>query len=324
MDFDQLGVVGWSLRVQAMSLPVMCGVPHRREAGENEIMNEPRRPDPPVGRRGAQPCDAPSALRDGRRWWQCTALRIGGGLATFLLTVLLAWLLLNRPWDVVASAAARLPCLVTFIAVVVALWQSVIIRRQARDDARTAHERLRRELEAAEQRSARELDYARELHRIELEAYREQARIERAHLREQEFKLALIRVSRATNDYTLELAILTERGHKVVTMPEKQEREDALVPNSKRLASLLKNMQLEISAAHMFTRNKALLDSLDALNAATVLGSHAEMLFRESVISNCTMTRSVAEAIFRAMTTMQTATGNVRRLAGELLETGWD
>ncbi|MDD4867824.1 MAG: hypothetical protein PHQ28_12120 [Mycobacterium sp.] len=249
---------------------------------------------------------------------------IPGGIAALLLTVLLAWLLLDRRWDIVASATARLPCLTTSIAVFVALWQSVVIRRQARDDAIAAHERLRHELEAAEQRSVRELDCVRQLHRMELEAHREQARIERVHLREQEFKLAVIRVSRATNDYTHELAILTERGHKVVMIPEKQEREDALAPNSKRLASLLKNMQLEISAAHMFTRNKALLDALDAVNATTVLGSHAEMLFRESVIGNCTMTHSVAEAIFRAMTTMQTATGNVRRLAGELLETTWD
>ncbi|MEY8014882.1 hypothetical protein [Mycobacterium servetii] len=287
-------------------------------------MSEPSQPDQTVDRHEGQTGSASLELRDRRCWWHCTTLRVSRRIATLLLlAVLLAWLLPTRPWDV-AFQAARLSCLATFIAVFVALWQSVVIRSRAQDEVREAHERLRRELKAAEQRSARELDNVRELHRIELEAQREQARIQRVQLREQEFKLALIRVSRAVNDYTLELAILTERGHKVVTMPEKQEREDALAPNSKKLDSLLKNMQLEISAAHMFTRNKALHDCLDAVNATTVLGSHAEAMFREAVIRNCTMPRPVAEAIFRAMTTMQTATGNIRRLAGELLEAGWE
>lgn len=293
-----------------------------REPGDKEMMSEPSQSDPPTGHRAIQPGEAPAELRDRRRWWHGAAPRIPNGIAA-ILAVLLAWLLLGRPWDV-ASHAARLWCLAALIAVFVALWQSVVIRRQAQDDARQAHERLRHELKAAEQRSATELDNARELHRIELEAQREQARIQRVHVREQEFKLALIRVSRAVNDYTLELAKLTERGRKVVTMPEKQEREDALAPSSKKLDTLLKNMQLEISAAHMFTRKKALHDSLDAVNATTVLGSHAEVMFREAVIRNCAMTRPVSEAIFRAMTTMQTATGNIRRLAGELLETGWE
>lgn len=286
-------------------------------------MSEPPQPDPPAGRSEVQSGEASLELRDRRRWSQRSTLRIFGGIAVFLLAVLLAWLLPARPWGV-APQAARLSCLAAFVAVFVALWRSVVITRRAQDDAREAQERLRRELKAAEQRSARELDNARQLHRIELEAQREHARVQRVQLREQEFKLALLRVSRAVNDYTLELSKLTEQGHKVVTMPEKQEREDALSPSSKKLDSLLKNMQLEISAAHMFTRNKVLRDSLDAMNATTVLGSHAEVMFRESVIRNCTMSRPVAEAIFRAMTTMQTATGNIRRLAGELLETGWE
>lgn len=286
-------------------------------------MNEPPQPDPPAGQRDVPSGEAPPELRGRRRWSQCTALRMVCGSAVFLLAVLLAWLLSAGPWDV-APQAVRLSCLAAFGAVIVALWQSVVISRRAHEEAREARERLRHELTVAEQRSARELDNARELHRIELEAEREHARVQRVQLREQEFKLALIRVSRAVNDYTLELSKLTEQGHKVVTMPEKQEREDALAPSSKKLDSLLKNMQLEISAAHMFTRNKALRDALDAMNATTVLGSHAEVMFREAVIRNCTMSRPVAEAIFRAMTTMQTATGNIRRLAGELLETGWE
>ena len=290
-------------------------------------MSEPIQPDPPAGGSEVQSGDAPTEPPDRRRWWHCTAPRIASRIAALILAVsaavLLAWLLLSQPWDA-ASKAAWFSGLGMFLAVVVALWQSVIIRRQAEDDAKEAHERLRRELKAAEQRSVRELNNARELHRIELEAQREQARIQRVHLREQEFKLALIRVSRAINDYTLELAILIEQGHKVVTMPERQEREDALAPASKKLGSLLKDVQLEISGAHMFTRNTALHNSLDAVNATTMLGSHAEAMFREAVINISTMPRSVADAIFQAMTTMQTATGNVRRLAGELLDTGWD
>jgi hypothetical protein len=289
-------------------------------------MSEPTQPDPPADRNEVQSGDAPTEPPDRRRWWHCAGLRIAGRIAGFILAVpaavLLAWLLLSQPGDVAARAGWFLG-LGTFL-VVVALWQSVIIRRQAKDDAKEAHERLRRELAAAEQRSARELANARELHRIELEAQREQARIQRAHLREQEFKLALIRVSRAINDYTHELAILIELGHRVVTMPEKQQREDALLPIGKKLGSLTKDIQLEISGARMFSRNTALHDALDAVVATMVLGPHAEAMFRQAMINSATMPRPVVDAIFQAMSTMQTAIGNARQLAGELLDTGWD
>ena len=104
-------------------------------------MSEATQPDPPEGCGEVQSGDAPAEPPDRRRWWQCTAPRVAGRIAALILAVsavaLLAWLLLSRPWDA-ASKAAWFSGLGMFLAVVVALWQSVIIRRQAEDDAKEA------------------------------------------------------------------------------------------------------------------------------------------------------------------------------------------
>lgn len=210
----------------------------------------------------------------------------------------------------------------TVAAVGVALWQTLSIQRQAKADAADAAKRLQDEIDAAEQRSTRELENARELHRVELEAQREIARVQRVHLREQEFKLALIRVSRAVNDYTHELATLVEQGRRVAKLTEKAEREDALLSLSKQLGSLAKDIQLEVSGARMFTRSDQLQEALNGVLAAVMHGPEAEIGFRQGVINRGQMPAPIA--IFRAMEMMQQAVGAARQLAGDLLATGWD
>ncbi len=244
-------------------------------------------------------------------------IAIGCAVTSAGLLIAALWIV---SWDISAKAA-WFSGVGTLLAVVVALWQSLIIRRQAKDEAKEAQQRLRQELAAAEQRSARELDNARELHLVELDHQREQARIQRVHLREQEFKLALIRVSRAINAYTHELATLTEQGRRVLKT-ESEEREDALLAISEKLGTLVTDVSLEISGAHMFTRNQDLHGALDKVNAAMMAGPQAEMAFRHAVISLGRMPKP--NPIPFAQATMQEAIGNARRMAGEVLDTGWD
>src|SRR4051812_39336634 len=98
-------------------------------------------------------------------------------------------------------------------AVLVSMWQTVTIGRQANHHAAEAADRLRTELVVAEQRAARGLAMTQALHRVEMEArerafraeveaQREVARIERAHLVNQLQKQAMVEVSRAVNGHT--------------------------------------------------------------------------------------------------------------------------
>lgn len=143
----------------------------------------------------------------------------------------------------------------TLLAVAVALWQSIVIRRQAQQEAKDAADRLERELKAADKR-----------HKTELDAQREIARVQRLHQREQEFKLALIRVSRAASAYIHELATLVAETPGIVTLPTRQVRDDALKPISKQLGALALDLSAEISGAHMLTNNDQLHDALDVVN----------------------------------------------------------
>jgi multidrug efflux pump subunit AcrA (membrane-fusion protein) len=221
-------------------------------------------------------------------------------------------------WGNVAEGFAAVG---TLLAVVVALWQSVIVRRQSEQDAKDSAQRFQQELGAAESRHNAQLAAQQELARAQLTAQMEQARVQRVHLREQEFKLALIRVSRAVNLYTHELATLIEQGRRVAELPEKREREDALHPLSKRLGLLVKDVSLEISGAHMLTQNDRLHEALNAVNAVTIRGVEAEVEVRGPIIDEGVMPNPAP--IFQFMDAIQTVLGQVRELAGNLLITGW-
>jgi hypothetical protein len=222
-------------------------------------------------------------------------------------------------WGNVAEGFAAVG---TFLAVVVALWQSVIVRRQAEQDAKDAAERFREELDAAEARHKVQLVAQRELAQSQLGAQMEQARVQRVHLREQEFKLALIRVSRAANLYTHELATLIEQGRRAADLPEKREREDALLPLSKRLGLLAKDVSLEISGAHMLTQNDTLHEALNDVNAVSIRGVAAEIQVRGPIIDQGVMPNPAP--IFQFMEAIQRVLNQVRQLAGNLLVTGWE
>ena len=118
---------------------------------------------------------------------------------------------------------------VVFCVVMVTMWQTLNIQRQANQNAAHAEERHRMEPAAAEEHAARELALIQTLHRVEmdakekshraeLEAHRELARVERLHLVNQLQKQALTEVSRTVNGHTQLLATLWNQAASILSV----------------------------------------------------------------------------------------------------------
>jgi rRNA maturation endonuclease Nob1 len=262
-------------------------------------------------------------------------LALGFGITTLCLAVLVvlqAFELRQRyplvSWGSVTEAFGAVG---TVLAVAVALWQSVVIRRQAKADANdaairfqseieAANTRTVQEVEAAESRSKAELAAAAERHKVELDAQRELARVQRVNLQEQEFKLALIRVSRAASAYTHELATLVAETQRILTLPTRQERDDAIKPIAKKMNLVSHDLAIEVSGAHMLTNNDQLHAALDQIT-----GAATDALVRANEYEN-TVIMAVetpnAAPIYMAMEAINRVVGDAIRLAGELLVTG--
>lgn len=233
-------------------------------------------------------------------------------------------------WGSVSDAFAAFG---TLTAVGVALWQSVVIRRQAKEDATeaaarfkeeiaAANERTVQEVEAAEARFQQEQKAAAERHAAELDTQREVARIQRVHLREQEFKLAVIRVSRAASAYTHELATLVAETQRIITLSTRQERDDAIKPIAKKMNIASHDLAIEVSGAHTLTNNEQIHSSLDPIMREAAKASLGVNDYENTVIMAGETPN--AAPIFMAMEAINRAVGDVTRLAGKLLVTGWD
>lgn len=271
--------------------------------------------DSAVAQESAAPKGGPPA--DTRLRAAMRALSVLSGLAAigFLIAALVV-----VPWEI-GSKAEWVSGIGTFAAVVVALWQTINIQMQAKKQVLDSQRQFEDELKAAEARSATELENARALHKSELEAQRELARVDRLHLREQEFKLALIRVSKAISAYCHDLATLVEQGNRAAKLEDKTAREDALLSVSKELGLRVHDVSLEIAGAHMFTQNDDLHEALNLVNRAMLLGPKAEISFRQSVMRGGIPNPA---PIFIAQTAVQEAIGDTRQMAGDLLHTGWE
>jgi hypothetical protein len=81
-------------------------------------------------------------------------------------------------------------------------------------------------------------------------------------------------------------------------------------------------VQAEVSGAHMLTRNDDLHDALNRVIRATLGAPAAEMAVRGPVINQGRL--PTPDPIPGAMSAMQTAVGNARQMAGDLLDTGWE
>ena len=160
---------------------------------------------------GAQPSPMAVPHRLGCRgvWW--FACGVAGTLA-------IVWFIIFSRGEI-GSKAEWFFGAVVFCVVMVTMWQTLNIQRQANQHAAEAAERLCTELVAAEERAARELAMTQALHRVEMEArekvfraeveaQRELARVERGHLINQLQKQAMVEVSRAVNAHTQMLANL--------------------------------------------------------------------------------------------------------------------
>jgi hypothetical protein len=72
----------------------------------------------------------------------------------------------------------------------------------------------------------------------------------------------------------------------------------------------------------MLTRNDDLHDALNRVIRATLGAPAAEMAVRGPVINQGRL--PTPDPIPGAMSAMQTAVGNARQMAGDLLDTGWE
>jgi hypothetical protein len=284
-----------------------------------------------VGKQGAFRARFSKAWADSKGY---LAAVFGVAVVALIVLVVIQAVAIRRsyteiPWGSVSEGFGAVG---TVLAVAVALWQSVVIRRQANEDAIAAAKRFQdevdaanartvQEVDAAERRSQVELAAAAERHKVELDAQRELARIQREHLQEQEFKRALIRVSRAASLYTQELATLVSETNRVVGLSTRQERDDALKPVSRRLGALVVDLGMEITGAGMFTNSDELRKALDRVTEQALAGPVAEIDFRNTA-TMAGQTPNQAP-IFMVMDRLPRVIGEVRALAAKLLVTGW-
>lgn len=318
------------------------GEPSKGKPAQNEAQEEPAPPTP-----AAPPCEWYQKIRDA---WLANATYLAAvfGILTVSLIPLVALqtfeLHQQNPitnWGNVPEAFAAVG---TLLAVVVALWQSTVIRRQAERDATQAADRFTKELDAARElhdeemaaakdRHDAELEAQRVLHAeqmqaadarhaAELEAQREIALTQRRYQREQEFKLALNRISRAASAYTYELATLIEETPRIVALSSRQERVDALRPISKKLGALVHDLGNEIQGAHLLTDNDHLHDALDRINITAQNGPISEIAYRNEATYQGQVPSQVP--FFQLMDQLPGAITDASRLAAQLLTTGWE
>ncbi|MCV7303040.1 hypothetical protein H7J93_25785 [Mycobacterium barrassiae] len=220
----------------------------------------------------------------------------------------------------------------TIGAVIVALWQSVVIRRQAKDAAAetaihltaeiaAANTRTQQEVEAARERSARELEHARELHQQEMENQRELARLQRVQLLEQSQKQQVVILNRAVDALGHQLAKLWNEGAKIARLSSRQERIDGMDELSKELSLAAKDVAQEIAAAHLLVQNQQIHDALDELNLAGQNAMYVEIQLREAYVAGNQLNPS---PIPDAMALVHDRMRVVWALAADLLRTGYD
>jgi hypothetical protein len=265
-------------------------------------------------------------------WLSCGA---AGGLA-------IAWFIVGAPGEVGSKAdwffGAAVLC-----AVLVIMWQTVNVQRQANLRAAQAAERLRVELAAAEQRlaleraaaeerSARELALTQKLHKAELEsqqqshraemdAHRQQAELERRHLLKQLQKQAVIEVSRAVSLHTQMLATLWNRGAGILETKDRDEREQAMLPIFEQIGQVVNDFSVELANAHEIVDDTRLNQALEGVNEAVLLGIRVAQDVCDDIVDGRTTQPNPIPSVQK---TMYEKAAEARRLAWDLLRTGLD
>jgi hypothetical protein len=221
---------------------------------------------------------------------------------------------------------------VVFCVVMVTMWQTLNIQRQANQNAADAAERLRVELATADERSARELALIQTLHRVEmdakdkshraeLEAERELARVERLHLVHQLQKQALIEVSRTVNGHTQLLATLWNQAAGVLGIEDRDERELAMNPIFEQISQVVNEFSVELSNAHLLIEDDRLHRALDRVNEAVLMGIRVAEDVHDAVLQRNAPHLNPVPGVQRLM---QSRAAEARHLAWSLLRAGLD
>lgn len=219
---------------------------------------------------------------------------------------------------------------VVFVVVMLTMWLTLTIQRQAKHDIARADERLRRELAAADERAALELALTQKWHRAQMEsqqklhtaelvAQRELARIERSNLLEQLQKQAMIEVSRAVGAHTRMLATLWTEGATQLRNPDRDEREAAMNALFGQMSQVVSDVSVELDNAHLLSQDDRLQDALNRVNDAVLMAIQVAEDLHADVVEGRTPESNPIPAVQRLLHERATA---ARRLAWSLLRTG--
>ena len=223
----------------------------------------------------------------------------------------------------------------------VVLWQTVNVQRQANQRAALAEERLRIELAAAEQRlaleraaaeerSARELASTQKLHkaemesqqkshRAELDAHHQQAELERTHLRNQLQKQAVIEVSRAVSLHTQMLATLWNRGAGILGSTGSRRAGAAMLPIFEQIGQVVNDFSVELANAHQIVDDTRLNRALEGVNEAVLMGIRVAQDVCDDIVEGRTTEPNPIPSVQR---TMYEKAAEARRLAWDLVADG--
>jgi len=221
---------------------------------------------------------------------------------------------------------------VVFCVVMVTMWQTLRIQRQANQNAAEAAERHRMQLAAAEEHAARELALIQTLHRVEIEAkeklhraeveaQRELARVERIHLINQLQKQALIDVSRAVNGHTQLLATLWNQAASILTIEDRDERQLAMNPIFEQISQVVNDFSVEVSNAHLLVDDDRLHRALNRVNEAVLMGIRVAEDVHDAVVDGNAPQANPVPSVQRLM---QSRAAEARHLAWVLLRAGLD
>lgn len=253
-----------------------------------------------------------------------------GWLACGVVAVVaIAWFIFLGPGESGSKAEWFFGAVVLGV-VLVSLWQTVTIQRQASQKVAEAGERLRRELVAAEERSAREVAITRRLHqeemeakqnlhRAQMEAQREVARVERMHLLKRLQKQAMIEVSRAVGAHTQMLATLWNEAARLLRIEDRDERELAMNPVFEQIGQVVNDFSIELANAHLLVEDDHLHHALDRVNEAAVMAVQVAQDIHAAVVEGNVPEPNPIPPVQRLM---HARAADARRLAWELLRTG--
>ncbi|WP_233213513.1 hypothetical protein [Mycobacterium hubeiense] len=255
-----------------------------------------------------------------------TAAWLAAGLAGALAIV---WFIAFSPGEIGAKSEWFFGAVV-FTVVMVSIWHTVSLQKQANRNAAEAIDRARKDLAAASERFAKELrltralheaqmDAQQSLHRAEMAAAQELARVERFHLRRQLEKQATIEVSRAVVAHTHMLASLWNQGASIMRIEDRDEREQAMNPIFEQISQVVHDFSVELNNAHLLIEDDRLHEALNRVNEAALMAIRVAEDVHTAVVDGHDPQPNPIPGVQQLM---HARAAEARRLAWDLLRTG--